>query len=114
MNRSICSTANREGSDKGINRMRQRRISLNARRMTTRELAHAHIKERLRLPQWYGNNLDALNDCLGEIGVPTRIVLRFSPLLERQLGEYSRKLIGVFERAADENENLSVTLRKWV
>ena len=89
----------------------ERRLALNARRMTTREQAHAHLKECLRLPDWYGNNLDALNDCLGEIGEPTRIILRFSPALEQNLGEYGVKLIRVLENASTENENIRVVFR---
>ena len=91
----------------------EKRLALNARLMTTRELAHAHLKERLRLPSWYGNNLDALNDCLGEIGEPTQIIVRFAPILEASLGEYGCKLIKVLEQAARENKNLRVTLRSW-
>ena len=89
----------------------EKRRILNARRMTTRALAHAHIKDRLHLPEWYGNNLDALNDCLGEIGEPTQIILRFAPLLEQTLGEYGTKLIRVLQQAEQENKNLSVTLK---
>ena len=37
---------------------------LNGKRMDTRDHAHAHLARRLRLPVYYGNNLDALNDCL--------------------------------------------------
>lgn len=90
------------------------RLSLNARRMTTRELAHAHLKERLRLPDWYGGNLDALHDCLGDFGEPTRIILRFAPELERSLGAYGTKLIRVLEQAVEENPNLRLTLKTWI
>ena len=90
------------------------RLSLNARRMTTRELAHAHLKERLRLPDWYGNNLDALHDCLGDFGEPTRIILRFAPELVRSLGAYGTKLIRVLQQAVEENPNLRLTLRTWI
>ncbi len=89
----------------------EKKRSLNAKRMTTRELAHAHIRQRLRLPEWYGANLDALNDCLGEIGEPTHVVVRFAPELKRSLGVYGAKLLAVLERAAEENKNLRVTLR---
>ena len=89
----------------------ERRLTLNARRMTTRDQAHAHLKERLRLPDWYGNNLDALNDCLGEIGEPTRITLRFSPALEQNLGEHGLRLMRVLENASAENQNIRVVLR---
>ena len=91
----------------------EKRLTLNAKRMTTRELAHALIKERLRLPDWYGNNLDALNDCLGEIGQPTRITVRYAPALEEMLGDYGVRIIRVLEQAAKENKNLTVTLKNW-
>lgn len=92
----------------------EKRLTLNARRMDTREHAHAHLKERLRLPEWYGGNLDALNDCLGEIGEPTRIILRFTPKLIQSLGDYGAKLIRVLEQAPEENTNLHVTLKDWL
>ena len=41
-------------------------IILEGNRMDNRAALHAHLKEKLRLPEYYGNNLDALNDCLGE------------------------------------------------
>lgn len=88
-----------------------RNLRLNALRMTTRERAHAHIKARLSLPEWYGNNLDALADCLGVIGVPTRILIRHTVAL-RQLGDYGDKLISVFARAVEGNRNLHLTLRE--
>ena len=91
----------------------EKRLTLNAKKMTTREKAHAHIKVRLRLPDWYGNNLDALNDCLGEIGEPTRIVVRFAPALEETLGDYGARIIRVLEQAAQENNNLTIALKDW-
>ncbi len=103
---------NREAGGE-TNMKHEKRLALNAMRMTTRELAHAHLKERLQLPHWYGNNLDALNDCLGDIGEPTHIILRFAPQLEASLGDYGAKLIRVLQQAAEQNENLRVTLRTW-
>ena len=92
----------------------EKRLTLNAKKMTSREQAHAHLKERLRLPDWYGNNLDALNDCLGEIGEPTQIIVRFAPMLGRSLGDYGSRIIRVMQRAAEENPNLRVTLKTWL
>ena len=91
---------------------RERRLTLNAKRMATREDAHAHIKARLRLPGWYGHNLDALNDCLGEINRPTRIIVRFAPSLRESLGDYGTKILDVLERAAEENPNLQISFRE--
>lgn len=91
---------------------KERALRLNARRMNTRERAHAHLKARLHLPPWYGDNLDALQDCLGEIGEPTRVIIRHAPELVRTLGDYGTKLLGVLARAAEENPNLRIERRE--
>ena len=84
---------------------------LNGRRMDTRERAHSHLAKRLRLPDYYGNNLDALNDCLGEIAVPTRILLRNAVCLRESLGDYGERLIAVFASAAEQNSNIVFSTR---
>ena len=35
-------------------------------RIKTKEDLHRIFRETLRFPEWYGNNLDALYDCLSE------------------------------------------------
>lgn len=41
---------------------------------------HQALSQALQFPQWYGNNLDALMDCLTEIGRDTTLVLEhFDP-----------------------------------
>ena len=42
------------------------RYLLDALCMQTRGEAHAYLKEKLQLPEYYGNNLDALYDCVSE------------------------------------------------
>lgn len=88
--------------------------SLNARRMTTREEAHAHLKERLKLPDWYGNNLDALYDCLSEIGEPTRIVLHVAAKLAKLPDGYGEKLLRVLRQAEEENPNITLSLHNRI
>ena len=43
------------------------KIVLDAGRMTSKEEAHAYLKEILNFPEYYCNNLDALHDCLEEM-----------------------------------------------
>ena len=99
------------GNSGEANVKHERRLVINARRMTTRGDAHAHLKQRLRLPEWYGNNLDALHDCLSEIGIPTRVILRYAPLLESMPDGYGSRLIAVLEQSAQENANLRLEKR---
>lgn len=90
----------------------ERKLRLNARRMDTKERAHDHLKERLLLPEWYGNNLDALSDCLGAIAEPTRVIVRFAPILEQAMEGYGAKTLDTLRRAAEENPNLRLELRE--
>ena len=41
---------------------------IDAARLTTKEESHAYLKELFAFPEYYGGNLDALRDCLDEIG----------------------------------------------
>lgn len=61
---------------------------------------HDYLKSALNFPDYYGKNLDALYDCLCEIGVETEITLINS-------NEVSRDLIDTFIDASVENELLS-------
>jgi len=85
---------------------------LNGKRMDTREHAHAHLARRLRLSSYYGNNLDALNDCLGEIADPTRILLRNASCLRESLGGYGERLIAVLAEAAERNPSITYIQRE--
>ena len=42
---------------------------------------HEYLKKALNLPDHYGKNLDALYDCLTDIGVETEIHLKNSSLV---------------------------------
>ena len=90
----------------------KRLVVLNGKRMDTREHAHSHLAHRLRLPDWYGRNLDALCDCLGEINVPTVILLRNARFMKQSLGDYGGKLVSVLSAMTGENPNLSLVVHK--
>lgn len=63
---------------------------------------HCALRESLAFPEWYGNNLDALYDCLTEIFEPTHLIISNLP----PLPGFRETL----EDAAKENEALSITI----
>lgn len=56
-----------------------RRVVLDESSLESPEQAHALLARQLSFPDYYGANLDALADCLGDVHKPTRIVLRRDP-----------------------------------
>ena len=48
---------------------------------------HDYLKEALNFPDYYGKNLDALYDCLTEIGVETKIKLINADFINQDLLE---------------------------
>lgn len=76
--------------------------------MPDRETAHAHLAERLALPDYYGKNLDALFDVLtGNIDVPTRLVIKRHETLIEVLGGYGVSILETIWDAVRENPCLS-------
>ncbi len=75
-------------------------------RLTDREAAHDHLAQALELPAYYGRNLDALYDCLTELG-PCVIELAGAQAL-RQAGGYGARLLRCLEDAA--RDSAAVTL----
>lgn len=66
---------------------------------------HRRIATCLSFPDWYGHNLDALYDCLTEIGTPTHVILHsWNDSLPFSLGFRC-----VFEDAELETPELIVT-----
>lgn len=71
-------------------------IILNGERMDGREALHGYLKESLGLPDYYGGNLDALNDCLGErTGRELLVIDNASAFLEG-CGPYAAQVLRVF------------------
>ena len=71
-------------------------IILDGKRMGDRDALHAELKEQLGLPDYYGDNLDALNDCLGERREETLVVIRDFGDFAENCGAYGMKLLRVF------------------
>jgi len=65
---------------------------------------HARVAEVLPLPDYYGNNLDALHDVLTEQSEGWDITFTGCSDAEVTLGKYMRKLKLMCSAAATENE----------
>ena len=70
---------------------------LDGKNMTTRKDAHDEIARVLELPDYYGRNLDALWDLLGEKQWQITLI-NVSEMIEG-LGVYGEKLVQTFREA---------------
>lgn len=75
---------------------------LNCKYLTDRAKAHPYLARLLPLPDYYGNNLDALYDCLMDMG-PRTVVLLGTDALS---GGYGARVLQAFTDAARENPGL--------
>ena len=75
-------------------------------RLGTADAVYDYLTGELRFPAWFGRNLDALHDCLTDIGAPTRLVLTgaAAPLAQR--------FLPVLKDAARQNRYLSVEIHQ--
>jgi len=72
----------------------------------TQEDLHRLFRETLCFPEWYGNNLDALYDCLTEVTGKVRLLAWETA--ETRLGTYGAKAKRVIVRAALQNTALDL------
>lgn len=84
-------------------------ILLDGLEIETIEDIHTLFIQALALPDYYGRNLDALFDCLTELGRDTVIRLQNQAALEGRLGRRGRALAALLRRAAEENPHITLT-----
>ena len=70
---------------------------------------YTKVANDLQFPEWFGYNLDALFDCLTELGESQITIYRWERLAQT-LGERAGKLRKVLIEAGTENPNLIVCL----
>lgn len=88
-------------------------IVLDGNKMKSRELAHRYIKQKLELPEYYGENLDALWDVLTTYDINTKIRLINTDGLLEHLGDYGESLITLFEDFKKENNRGVLYVKKF-
>lgn len=109
-----------------------RTVRLNLSRCTSREEAHRYLKAKFRFPEYYGENLDALYDCMTDIAEDTEIVFEETedaccrerlpddgiPYGEEPVRDSFQRFIKtvrrVIEDAAEENSHLYLQVEKQV
>ena len=74
----------------------------------SREDLHRIFRETLAFPDWYGNNLDALYDCL--TGLSGKVRLLDWETAEARLGPYGAKAKKVIATAALQNTDLDLCI----
>lgn len=82
-------------------------VVLDCKKFRTRIRGHKYLAKTLEFPDYYGNNLDALYDCLTELGQRT-VLLKNTDVL-RDSDCYGAKILRVIEDAANNNPNILLT-----
>lgn len=83
-------------------------IVLDGLELHSLEQVHDCFAQALELPPWYGRNLDALFDCLTDLGEPLTVRLLHREALKDRLGRRGRALVRLLRRAAEENPRVTV------
>lgn len=78
-------------------------VVLNGHTVESMADVHRLFDESLHFPAWYGANLDALYDMLGEQSEAVLIFLSAREKLLEKLGRRGTALMSLLERAAQEN-----------
>ena len=65
---------------------------------------HKYLKEVFDFPEYYGENLDALYDCLSEMDDTEVIIINMNEANRNTL-----KILGIINEVSDEYENITIT-----
>ena len=69
---------------------------------------HALLKETLEFPQWYGENLDALYDCLTDLSGDVAVTFTGWGIFTQRLGSYAHSAKKAMDYAQRRNPHFKV------
>lgn len=76
--------------------------------VTDKDSLHRCLRDALPLPEWYGNNLDALYDSMTEMSVPVTIRFLGSEKAQDRLGDYFEMFRRVLQDVQSDLPGLTV------
>ena len=82
-------------------------VILDCSKLTDKATAHSYLKSQFSFPDYYGNNLDALYDCLMEVS-DCQIILQ-NPAALYIGGSYGEALLDTLRDAARNNPTLELS-----
>lgn len=80
-------------------------ITLDGNILADAAKVHDYLKEMLQFPEYYGNNLDALHDCLTDLDS-----LEITITSPDEDGAIFQKVLRVFKAADRVNENIKLNI----
>jgi ribonuclease inhibitor len=88
-----------------------REIVLDAGKIMNKVSMGAYMREVLPLPEYFGNNLDALHDVLSEVEEDTVFYLTEENVRRICSSTYAYRVLLVISDAAEENPHLRILFR---
>ena len=82
-----------------------RQITLDGNLLADAAQVHEYLKQCLEFPEYYGNNLDALYDCLTDLEN-----IEISITAPAEDGAIYQKILRIFKAADRENKSLKLNL----
>lgn len=82
-------------------------ITLKLDKFSKKEELHSYLKKKMKFPDYYGENLDALFDCLTDISTDTAVDIKYDADNELQ-----RAVLAVFSDAVSRNTHLAIIKTK--
>lgn len=86
-------------------------VELDGSKMNSIQNTHIYLKESMELPEYYGENLDAMYDVMSDISENTFVFVLNSKQMRDSLGDYSVRMEQVWEDLEQSNKHLSFFMR---
>jgi ribonuclease inhibitor len=89
-----------------------RQVIIDGKKMQDKDTVHTYLQSQLRIPSYFGNNLDALWDALSNYDKPLEIICLHHEQMIDQLGNYGKSILNILEEAAEKSPNIFLSLGK--